>query len=278
MAEENKEIKKVEKKEDANKDTKKVEAKTIKEENKKEENKGKQEEKRIESKEVKKETDKKFEPVKVNKEKTEKTKKEKVEKPKASKGIFTRAIAIIVILLAIIGLIYLAIPTPEKTVNSMFQNLKKGNIEEVNKYTNYEELSIAKELGIEGENGEFNQKEKKLFEKLEWKINSVNTESDKATIEIEVVNKDYETIFKNYIQTMFQKFLSNENPTEEEEMKYLLEEIEKDSIGTRTVVQTITATKVDGQWKVLVDENLTKALYPGLEEAVNSISNLVSFD
>ena len=240
----------------------------------------KEENKEVETE--KKENVKKFEPIKKeintnNKQKSKNTKSKKEKKPKekkSGKGNFTRVVAIVVILLAIIGLIYLAIPTPEKTVNNMFESLKKGDFEQTSQYINYNEVSLINQLEEE-ENTEINADEKILFESLEWNIKSINEQGETSSIEVEVTNKDYEVAFKNYIQEMFKKFLNNEDISEQEQFDLLLNEIKKEETGTKTTTQTITAVKENGKWRITADDNLTKALYPGLEEGINSISNIL---
>lgn len=240
----------------------------------------KEENKEVETE--KKENVKKFEPIKKeintnNKQKSKNTKSKKEKKPKekkSGKGNFTRVVAIVVILLAIIGLIYLAIPTPEKTVNNMFESLKKGDFEQTSQYINYNEVSLINQLEEE-ENTEINADEKILFESLEWNIKSINEQGETASIEVEVTNKDYEIAFKNYIQEMFKKFLNNDDISEQEQFDLLLNEIKKEETGTKTTTQTITAVKENGKWRITADDNLTKALYPGLEEGINSISNIL---
>lgn len=240
----------------------------------------KEENKEVETE--KKENVKKFEPIKKeintnNKQKSKNTKSKKEKKPKekkSGKGNFTRVVAIVVILLAIIGLIYLAIPTPEKTVNNMFESLKKGDFEQTSQYINYNEVSLINQLEEE-ENTEINADEKILFESLEWNIKSINEQGETASIEVEVTNKDYEVAFKNYIQEMFKKFLNNDDISEQEQFDLLLNEIKKEETGTKTTTQTITAVKENGKWRITADDNLTKALYPGLEEGINSISNIL---
>ena len=240
----------------------------------------KEENKEVETE--KKKNVKKFEPIKKeintnNKQKSKNTKSKKEKKPKekkSGKGNFTRVVAIVVILLAIIGLIYLAIPTPEKTVNNMFESLKKGDFEQTSQYINYNEVSLINQLEEE-ENTEINADEKILFESLEWNIKSINEQGETSSIEVEVTNKDYEVAFKNYIQEMFKKFLNNEDISEQEQFDLLLNEIKKEETGTKTTTQTITAVKENGKWRITADDNLTKALYPGLEEGINSISNIL---
>ena len=50
----------------------------------------------------------------------------------------------------------------------------------------------------------------------------------------------------------------------------LMEELKNKDSGTLTSTKNITVTKQDGKWKVMVDDNLKNALFPGLEDAVNN--------
>ena len=263
----------------------KTEAETKKEQNNTTAKNTVNENKKEQNKESNKEPVKKFEQVKKvetnqnnAKIKKENVKKDKKAKPKKeNKGMVVRILVIAIILLLIIALIYLAMKTPEKALTSMLKDLKSGDIEGVNQYVNFEEISLKSALDMT-ESEEFSEKDKAFYESLEWDIKSVKKENDTATIEIEATNKDYETIFKNYIQSMFQKFINNENVSGDEELQLLLDELNKDTIGTRTVTENVTLTKVDGKWKITVDDNLMQVIYPGLEEGINSISNLLSLN
>lgn len=263
----------------------KTEAETKKEQNNMTAKNTENENKKEQNKESNKEPVKKFEQVKKvetnqnnAKIKKENVKKDKKAKPKKeNKGMVVRILVIAIILLLIIALIYLAMKTPEKALTSMLKDLKSGDIEGVNQYVNFEEISLKSALDMT-ESEEFSEKDKAFYESLEWDVKSVKKENDTATIEIEATNKDYETIFKNYIQSMFQKFINNENVSGDEELQLLLDELNKDTIGTRTVTENVTLTKVDGKWKITVDDNLMQVIYPGLEEGINSISNLLSLN
>lgn len=233
-----------------------------------------------------KDNKKKFEPVKEEKVSipSEKAKKEKKEKKikKQSKGIFVRILAIIIILLVIIGLLYLAIPSPDKALNSMLQDLKTGNFEDVKKYVDYSELTSIPGTGSQesDEDGkipaEQAENEKLLYESLEWNIKSTKKDGNVATIEIEVTNKDYKEIYKKYIQEVFSRLLTNENMSDEEAESYLIEQLKRDDIGMTTTTQTITLEKQDKNWTVKVDDNLKNLIYPGMQEAMNSISDFIN--
>lgn len=232
----------------------------------------------------KKEENKKFEPVKEDKSSNAKVKKEKPKKEKApkekkeKKGVAIRIIVTVIILLAIIGLIYLAIPSPEKVVNNVFSDLKKGDFQNIEQYVNYNELVEDTGMNTDSET-EMTQeeidKEKLLYEDLEWKIKSVEKEENTATVEVETTNKDYKTIFNNYFQTLIQKVFSNEDLSDEQIENSFVEELQKEDIEKVTTTQTLTLTKQDGKWRLVVDDSLKNAIYPGLEDAINSINNIV---
>ena len=80
----------------------------------------------------------------------------------------------------------------------MLSALKQGDFNKVYEYVDYQELLENAEL--DSQNAENQDKEKLLFEKLEWKINKINENGDNATVEIEITNKDFNVIITNYMQ------------------------------------------------------------------------------
>ena len=278
----------------------KNEKQEIKLEAKQESNKEKQDgvnknEKKEEQKETKKD-ESKFKQVKTDTEKNETIKKEntakketnkktekvakvkkKINKEKCKgKGIIARTIAVLIVLFVIVALIYLAVPTPEKTINEMLKAMKEGNFEQLEQYVNYKDLANISVLGANSEEQmteEEAQKEKLFYESLEWKINKVEIKGEESAAEIQVTNKNFKTIFNNYIKKVIQKAFSGENTSDEEMEQYLLDEFKNESIDKVTTTQTITLKKQDGKWKVKVDDNLRNAVYPGLEETMNELNN-----
>lgn len=252
-----------------------------------------------EKKEEQKETQKdksKFKQVKPDKEKNETIKKENTAKKETNKktekvakvkkesnkekgkgkGIIARTIAVLIILFVIVALIYLAVPTPEKTINEMLKSMKEGNFEQLEQYVDYKDLANISALGTNDEEQmteEEAQKEKLFYESLEWKINKVETKGEEATAEIQVTNKNFKTIFNNYIKKVIQKAFSGENTSDEEMEQYLLDEFKNESIDKITTTQTITLKKQDGKWKIQVNDNLRNAVYPGLTETMNEFSS-----
>ena len=154
----------------------------------------------------------------------------------------------------------------------MLSALKQGDFNKVYEYVDYQELLENAEL--DSQNAENQDKEKLLFEKLEWKINKINENGDNATVEIEITNKDFNVIITNYMQKVLKAAFSGENISNEELENYLYELLADDQVQTATNIKTIELTKQEGKWKVTANSDLTSALLPGFEDAVNSLNSI----
>lgn len=216
--------------------------------------------------ENKKETKKE---VKANK-KLETKKKAKDGKKKSNSIIGAVVLGVILLVAIIILAVALTAKTPENAVNGMFNSLKTGDFEKVNEFVNYNELMNSSE--ISAEDGLDQETQKLFFDKLDWKIIKVEKENDNATIEVEVTNKDFKTILGNYMQKVLKVAFSGQEMSDQEIENYLIEELRNEQAQTTTVTKTIQAVKQDGEWKVVVDEELEDALLPGLNDAVNALS------
>lgn len=210
-------------------------------------------------------------PTKTKEEKTknEKVKKEKPIKEKGKKrNIFARIVAIIILLAIVIGIIVIALPSPARALEEMFRDLKAGKMSDIDKYVDYNSLIDIPALGnLEGADSTDN--DKILYEDLKWNIKKIEKNEEEAKIEVEITNKNYKNIFQNFTKKVVQKILNNEKPSDEEAGQYLMEELKNKEVGQTTTTKEITIRKEKGKWKVVVDENLQNAIFPGLSEAVN---------
>ena len=210
-------------------------------------------------------------PTKTKEEKTknEKVKKEKPIKEKGKKrNIFARIVAIIILLAIVIGIIVIALPSPARALEEMFRDLKAGKMSDIDKYVDYNSLIDIPALGnLEGADSTDN--DKILYEDLKWNIKKIEKNEEEAKIEVEITNKNYKNIFQNFTKKVVQKILNNEKPSDGEAGQYLMEELKNKEVGQTTTTQEITIRKEEGKWKVVVDENLQNAIFPGLSEAVN---------
>lgn len=249
MEEEKKEVKK----QDTN-STEKVEKKETKPDEKKEEKKAvdKKATTEVKKEEVKKDTSK------DEKKKNEKT---KGEKKKSNTGVIIGVIVIALALVAIAAYMFLMKDSPRQALETMLSDLKSGN---------YSQGILASML----EEEDFDQEARKLlFDKLDWKILNVKEEGDKATVEVEITNKDFKTIIGNYMQRIIKVAFSGENPSEEEMTNYLIEELNNSEVQNVTSNQSIVLEKKDGKWEVTEENDFVNIFLPGFNEAINSFNN-----
>lgn len=262
-----------EKKEEIKKDeTKQVQKESKKEEKPKKEATVKKEEKtktkvKIDNKkeETKKQDqkpeNKKFE---VSKQKTT-VKKEKNNTSKKSK---IPAILTVVIVLAIVAVLTVLIVTssdPKKSVDGFLTNLKAGDFEKAQEFATGDKLL---------EDQEYNEETQKLlFDKISWKVKKTTTENDKANVEVEITNKDFEVIVQNCMKKLLSNFKSvlEGNVSEQSVEKYFVEELKSDNVQMKTETKTIELQKQDGKWKVVANNELANSLLPGLQESVDAI-------
>ena len=205
-------------------------------------------------------------------EKNNKTNKDKKQKGKSKVGYWVGGVVLLVIALALIMAFIVLPSSPEKTVEGLFNSLKTGDFQAVNKYvTNLEELD-----GINETDGNEIEKEgmQLLFNKLEWKIVNLSKEDNVAKVEVEITNKDFKTIMTNFMKKVVKVAMSGEAINEEKQEQYLLEELKNDSIQTVTEKRGLELEKQDGKWKVKVNEDVIMSLLPGLEDAMNSLETM----
>ena len=182
-------------------------------------------------------------------------------------------IAVILIILAvIIGIVVFFIgnnKTPEEkleeTIDSCFTSLKSSNIEKANKYINYDELvSSFDEIIIENRDGEISNIEKELFKSIEWNIENIEIENDKATVVVEVTNKNFKDVITKWMEQMYTVQESEQNISDQISLREL-EEVLINENETKTEIKRITLNQNDENWKIEVDESLRDLMYPGID-------------
>ena len=200
-------------------------------------------------------------------------KQEKKPKTKKSKNAKWAGIVIAIIVIAIVILLTVMIAissTPKKSVDGMLSYLKAGEFEKVQEFVDYNQL-ISSTNTFDAE--DLNVDTQKLFfERLEWKVGKVTEENDNATIEVEITNKDFKTIISNYMQEMLKLAFSGQNLSDEQMDNYLIEDLKSEDVQMTTVTGTIQANKQNGEWKIVVNDQLLNVLLPGLQETIDSLS------
>lgn len=203
----------------------------------------------------------------MNNEKKE-TKKFKVKNEETNKNTWIGKSIVVLAVLAIAALLTVMIVTtsdPKKTIDGYLTNLKAGDFEQAQEFVSGEKILKDEEYDIEIQ--------KLFFDKLSWKVIKVDEENDKATVEIELTNKDLKIVTNNYMQQLFKLALSGKNIAVEENKNYFIEELKKDQIETVTQTKTIELVKENKKWKVISNDELLNTLVPGLQESINSLNN-----
>ncbi len=188
-------------------------------------------------------------------------KEEKVEVKKANNQTIIIGVAVVaIIIIAIIGAMILRKDSPKKALEKALIDLKAGAYAQ-------EMLSGL----VQGEDNVNSEAQKLLFEKLEWKILKVEEEKEKATLEIEVTNKNFKTIIGNYMQKALTSAFSG-NANKDEMTNYLMEELRNEEVETVTVSQTIVLEKKDGKWEMVEQEKFMNIVLPGFYEAISAFN------
>ena len=219
--------------------------------------------KKEEVKKVSPKEDKKFEPVKSS---SETKKATNTAKPKAEKGkkasVALRAIAVVVVLALVVGIIYIVLPSPARELQQMLKDLKSGNYDKV---VDYDELIDSSVISTSND-----EQRKLFFEDLEFTVKEVKQEGDTAKITLETTNKDFKSIVQKAVTKLVQKYFSSENAEIE---NVFIEELQNENVEKVTTTQTITVQKQSGKWRVVVDDNLKNAILPGLAETLETLTN-----
>lgn len=176
----------------------------------------------------------------------------------------------------------------EQNIETIFNALKSGDTDTQNKYLAYDKMfentedteESTEETIFEEDNTQFNE----LFRKLDYKIISTSANLKKATVVVEITNKDCGTIFKNYfakaLQLAFVSAFSDEYSEEEIDsqlQQYLIEQVESEDIQTITNTISLDMEKENGEWKITTDTNvLVNAVLPGFIDKINETQSALS--
>ena len=188
-------------------------------------------------------------------------KKVTVEPKKKGNNNNILIIIIVVVLIAIIAYVLFLADSPKKPIDKMFQEIVRGDY-------NQDILS-----GMLNEENLDKEAQKLLFEKLQWKFLSTKQEGDKATVEVQITNKDFKTIIENYMKKVINVAVTGQDLDNNQLMNYLVDELKNEEIQTVKVQESITVEKKDGKWQIAEDTNIEKIILPGFYEAIQQYNN-----
>ena len=188
----------------------------------------------------------------------------------------------VVVIIAIIGMLVHnsnVKKQPKKIINTAFSDLKTANIEDANKYINYNQLiySLDGMLAKEDDNEINSAIKKELFTNIEWEVLDVETKNNNAVVTVEMTNKDYIKVITNWMKKMIGEKARGEEITDE----LLLQNLEAtlaETTDTKTGTKKVTLFKEKEKWKIIVDEELRNLIYPGIENVATTLNKEISSD
>ena len=195
-------------------------------------------------------------------------------KNKALKIVLCILILVVVVVAIVFGVIKLTAKNPADSVTGLVECLKNGDFQGANTYVNGDNTEA---LGIDSDTEDL-EMVKLFFSNLDLNIVEVTKDKDQAIVKAEITNKDLNTIMQNYMQKALELAMSSINTStdtdnmESQLQEYFKSQFESTEIENITTSVDIVLTKVDKEWKVVLDETLRDALLPGLSE----LSNLYS--
>lgn len=197
---------------------------------------------------------------------------------KGGSKIISGIIALLVIIAIVAVGTYFALLKVEqnnarKTVEEVFNSIKTGDVETVDKY-----------LGGGDSVAEEDQTFMLFFKPLNYNIKKVEADFKNATVEVEVSNKDCGKIFQNYFSKIFELSFSNalsedytQKSLESELEKYLQEQFESEGIETVTTTISLKLHKNGTVWEPNDDdENVNQfinAVLPNFSSAMEGIQS-----
>ena len=155
----------------------------------------------------------------------------------------------------------------EEIINQAFSALKTTNINEVNKYTNYNKIISGLNESILNQE-EVSEIEKNLFNTMEWSIEKIKKEDNNTVAIIEVTNKDFKMIITEWLQEIVNRKTNGEDISNEVGLKVLENILKNNNYGTQTVIKKV---KIDKDSKIEVNDDLINLLYSGIESVSNAL-------
>lgn len=110
-----------------------------------------------------------------------------------------------------------------------------------------------------------------LFKELNWNIEDIKVERNQAVVIVEVTNKDYKEVITQWLKKIIKEQSNGNQLTNELCLEKLKESVTDKKLSTKTIIKKVLLKRDDkAEWKVIVNDDLGSALFPGIE-SVNSV-------
>lgn len=161
------------------------------------------------------------------------------------------------------------------TINNTFKSLQEGNIEESNKYLNYNSLiSILDKEILSEENLLKYELNKELFSSLEWNVKKIDIQKNDIEVTIEIKNKDYSQIIMKWLELIIKEEENGNTLTNEQCAEKMKQVIINDEIKTATETRKITLNNKNEELQIIVNEELGNGLFPKIEKLNEALTEI----
>lgn len=162
---------------------------------------------------------------------------------------------------------------PERSINNLFTSLKELNTEEATRYIDYNQLIASlDEMILNQEEESKLDIENELFKDINWNIKDIKSEKGTTVATVEVTNKN----FKNIMTKWIRKIVSDKSLGKEltNELALLrLDEVLKEENDYNTTTKEIIMNKIDGNWKVQINDDFRNLVFPGIDSLATVLNN-----
>lgn len=190
---------------------------------------------------------------------------------KVTKAIICAVAVVLVIVAIVICVSKVKSAKPATAIDNFVKALNDGDFAKAKEYSSDDTMDI---LGVD-EEAEDLEMVKLYYKNIEVKVNSVTKSKNTAVATVEITNKDLGKVLNNYMKKAQELALAkiqnkaSDSDMENELLEYFKAQFESDEIETITTTVDVVINKVDGKWKVVVDDALRNALLPGLYSLAN---------
>jgi len=156
---------------------------------------------------------------------------------------------------------------PKVVINKFFTAIKEENIKSANEFSNYEDLIDSFDTMILQDDSDTSNVKKELFKNMMWTIEEVEIENDRATVIVEVTNKNFKNVITKWMkEIVISKSLEKEITNEIALQK--LQNILSQESEYKTVIKRIILKNDGEKWKIQVNEELRDLVYPGIDSVI----------
>ena len=162
-------------------------------------------------------------------------------------------------------------PSPDEVATDFLTSVQKGEWEKASEYVKNKDTKKTLEELTSSKDDETKYMQD-LFEKMSFTVGKVKEEDKRATVESTIKTVDMKLILGTIIQEVMQEALAqafsgeetDDEAIEKEMTNKLVAGVNEPSAKKVTNKVKINLVKVDGDWKVDVDQELLNALTGGL--------------